>query len=78
MTASKFPAAASRPQMKAFHEDAVREFIEEFPHFREKVERLIREKKIVVLDENDNEIKDYFVKKKCENGSHTSSSQRIK
>jgi len=38
--------------MTEFHADAVREFIEEFPNRKAKVERLIREKKIRVIEEN--------------------------
>jgi hypothetical protein len=53
-------AAASRPPlMTEFHAASIREFIEEFPNRKAKVERLIREKKIRVIDdENLNPRKD--------------------
>lgn len=45
-------AGASRPPlMTEFHADSVREVMEEFPYLKAKVERLIREKKIVVIDD---------------------------
>lgn len=44
--------AAQSPLMKEFHADVIREFIEEFPHRKATVERLIREKKITVIEEN--------------------------
>ncbi len=47
------PAAATQPPlMTEFHADVVREVLEEFPSLRPKAERLIREKKIVVIEEN--------------------------
>ena len=46
-------AAATQPTlMTEFHADVVREVLEEFPNLREKAERLIREKKIKVIEEN--------------------------
>jgi len=50
--------AAQSPLMTEFHADAVREFIEEFPHRKAKVGRLIQEKKITVRDENNKVIED--------------------
>jgi hypothetical protein len=45
------PAAATQPiLMTVFPADVVREVLEEFPGLREKAERLIREKKIIVIE----------------------------
>jgi len=45
--------AAHIPQMTAFPAKVVREVMDEFPHLKSKVERLIREKKIRVIEETD-------------------------
>lgn len=48
-------AVAQQPKMMEFHADVVQEVLDEFPHYREKAERLIREKKIRVLPDEHKE-----------------------